>query len=52
MRYVPLERLYRVPFDDPPRVVVAQAGDRREGAERLDAGSVYIGGRSVTSLME
>ena len=52
VRYVPLERLYRVPFDDPPRVVVAQAGDRREGAERLDAGSVYIGGRSVTSLME
>jgi hypothetical protein len=50
IKYDPLERLYRVPYDDPPRVVVAQAGGH-EPDERLDAASVYIGGESVASMI-
>jgi hypothetical protein len=36
IRYGPLERLYRVPWDDPPRVVVASSATprRRRGTTR------------------
>jgi hypothetical protein len=38
IRCGPLERLYQVPWDDPPRVVVAQLGDL-DTADRFDAAS-------------
>jgi hypothetical protein len=51
IRYGPLERLYQVPSDDPPRVVVAQLGDT-EAETRYDAASVYIEGRGVVTVID
>jgi hypothetical protein len=50
IRYGPLERLYRVLWDDPPRVVVAQLGDT-EAETRYDAASVYIEGQGVAAVI-
>jgi hypothetical protein len=51
IRYTPLERLYQVPWDDPPRVVVAQLGDT-EADTRYDAASVYISGQGVATVID
>ena len=51
IRYGPLERLYQVPWDDPPRVVVGQLGDT-EAETRYDAAAVYVRGEGVAAVIE